>query len=241
MPNSGLKLQNIKFEQPSTLLLFFDRYINYIVAIIIVLILIIGYAFLFVPKINTIKQIKEDNSTTQSKKEENEAILARIADLEEDYNRIKIERSESLDDLKKFIPDDPQIAELFVMIDKIAVDNDFQLSNISISEEEDDGTDSIKKARINITVANVVPEVEEEGTPEDGDGQIALDDIPDQGLEVEDVPSPYEMFKQFLTALENNLRLTDIDSVSFGALPVPEEGGSPIMANFTLSLTTYYK
>jgi len=235
------KQKEIKFEQPSFALLFFNNYISYIIIFIVVFVLIAGYIFLFIPKIEAIKVIKEDNTATVVKQRENEKTLARITDLANDYNKIKRDRKKALEDLKKLIPDEPQVAEIFVMVEKIALENNFSLNNITVSAEDEDN-DKIKTASINITVTHVYEaEDEENDLLEPGsDGGILLD-----GTEIdrngEDIQTTYEAFKQFIVALEDNLRLIDVTTVSFGTLPISEDGGPAQNTIFLFTLNTYFR
>ena len=56
----------------------------------------------------------------------------------------------------------------------------------------------------------------------------------EDGVEKE---TPYQIFKQYLVDLENNLRLMDIQSVAFGAL----EPDSGTVLTFNLDIITYHK
>lgn len=233
--------KSIKFEQPSPILLLFNKYLSFFVIFVVIFILVGGYVFLFVPKIDKIKLTREDNTASELKRANNEKILKRIKTLEDDYNKIKQSRQDSLDKLAKFIPDEPQVAELFVMVEKIAIDNGFYLNNITITTPEDDGTDKIKTASINIVV-NYINESEDAVEIEDvdGDGALSIDDIVQQ--EEKKPKSAYQAFKEFLVSIENNLRLMDITTVNFGELAIDEDGNPADASNpFTFTLKTYFK
>lgn len=239
MPNK----KEIQFEQPSFTLLFFSKYISFIIIFIVIFILIVGYLFLFIPKIEAIKAIKEDNTATEVKQKQNEKTLTKITELEKDYSKIKEDRKKSLEDLKKLIPDEPQVAELFVMVEKIAKDNNFILNNITVTGQDDD-TDKIKTASINISVSHDFKELtkdEEIDLSQVGsDGAILNDGS--YNIQEEQQQTIYEAFKQFLVALENNLRLMDISTVSFGSLPIGPDGGpGQGGTGFEFTINTYFR
>ncbi|MBT6691120.1 hypothetical protein HOB10_02195 [Candidatus Parcubacteria bacterium] len=265
------KDKNIKFEQPSEALLLVNRYIIGIMGIIILSTLALGYFVLLKPKLAEIQAVEQTTEDEESRKLNNEKLLMRIKQLADEYEEIKKTRQVDLDNLKKMVPDNPQIAELFVMADRLASDRNFQLTSISISpniEAEE------KKQAVNPARTSDDQEGDDGTTLEKSNEEKALEELSEvygdlksltvhltlskfeEVIEDEDGKeikvSPYVAFKEYLSDLENNLRLIDIKSVSFGQLAEPgdeddEEGDlgeaeqEEEGLTFTVDVITYYR
>jgi len=228
------KEKEIKFEQPSELLLIANRYVIVIMAVIILGILSAGYFLLLSPKIDNIKVIKQETSDIEQRRVLNENLLTKIKQLQTEYDSLIQDREGQLSKLLKVIPDDPQLAELFVMTERLAKQRGFELQSINIAdntnkennrnvnaEEETEVAPGLKTLVIHITLAY--------GSEGDAEGE--------SGDLEEETKTPYQVFKQYLDDLETNLRLMDIQAVNFGSLDPDLEGS----INFNFDIITYYK
>lgn len=261
--------KDIKFEQPSDALLLVNRYIIVIMAVIILSVLAIGYFVLLRPRIDEIKAIEQTTGEEEGRKLNNEKLLRTIEELSDEYELIKTERQLDLENLKKILPENPQIAELFVMSDRLADERGFELSAITISQ-------NIESERVQEQAGATTDE--EDGIPYEKSTEekaieelievysdlksltihLTLSQIPQFEEDKNGDPvqiSPYVSFKEYLNDLENNLRLIDIKSVTFGALIEPgNEGddgeagdlGEPNLVGedgttFGLDIITYYR
>ena len=122
------------------------------------------------------------------------------------------------------LPSTPETAELFVLVNRLAADRDFQLVNIDIVEKIKDKEEtepveesSLKTLNINFSLYKSVNSNEEE--------------------------TVYETFKLYLADLESNLRLMDIQTISFDILEevIEEEEDVEIGEVFTFSMIMHYK
>ena len=125
--------------------------------------------------------------------------LKTLADNYQEVNQVDIEK------LKKILPEEKDIPELFVQLQALAEEHNFLLVSVSINESAEavkkkTGTEGIKKLSISLNLIS---------SGETGD---------------------YDELKEFLTTLEHNLRLFDVNAVYF----------SPDSPNYTLDIFTYY-
>jgi capsular polysaccharide biosynthesis protein len=252
------KNKEVQFEQPSDILILINHYLLIIVAIIVVAILAVGYFFFLHPKVQDINSIKQEDTQTQEDKLQNEKLLNKIKELEHEFNSIKSDRQEDLDKLKLILPEEPQIAELFVLADSIASKHNFELTSIDISEDTSESATPSPAT----TEANVAPTI-------DGSQDIAIDpnampEVVENNLftvkslivhlaisraalvaeEGEDLDKDeaeldvYQDFKDYIDDLQKNLRLMDIVSISFGDLTQAKEGSE---TSFNLDIITYFR
>lgn len=231
------KNKEIKFEQPSEILVLMNRYFLVIIAIIIIGILGVGYFFLLSPKIENIKELEKETTDIEERRVLNENLLDKIKELESKYDEIIEDRENQLSELMKIIPDDPQIAELFVMTERLAKQRGFELQSINISEGED--------GEVAASVGEAEAAMEGEEAPMQARSlksavihiSLAYEADPNPDLEEGEEPeTPYEVFKNYLVDLENNLRLMDVQSVNFGSLDPNAES-----LGFSFDIITYYK
>ncbi len=238
--------KEVQFEQPSEILIVVNRYIMLVLAVVVLLILGAGYWFLLKPKIVDIRSFEARVSQTQERKALNEALVLKIKELASEYNNIKENRRDDLDSLLKIIPTDPKIAEIFVMADLLAQNRGFKLTSIDISEkveadtagqsnvqEIDSETEAttgvvdtdvsvakapMKSLILRITIMNLV----ESNQSISGDSVITND--------------VYQNFKGYLTDVEDNIRLVDIQAINFAEL-----SGGGDNSTFSFDMLTYYK
>ncbi|PLX25752.1 hypothetical protein C0580_01595 [Candidatus Parcubacteria bacterium] len=231
------KKKEIKFEQPSEILVFMNRYFLVIIAVIIIGLLGVGYFFLLSPKIDNIKELEKETTDIEERRLLNENLLDKIKELENKYDDIIADRENQLSELMKIIPDDPQVAELFIMTERLAKQRGFELQSINISEGAD--------GEVAASVEEAEAAMDEEGVQMQAHSlkstviHISLSYEADPDAETEEgkeAETPYQVFKNYLVDLENNLRLMDIQSVSFGSLDPDAEA-----LTFGFDIITYYK
>ena len=213
----------IKFDKPTTSLLLVNKYLWLILVIVFLLTLLAGYFMVLQHKITNIQVAQEDTSMVIEEESNISILVQQIQDLEIAYNEIKQVRADDLAKLKRVVPTNPQIAELFVMAESLAISRGFQLVSIDISDDVNQQTvdaegevseqsSSLNSLTVNITIAR---ESEE-------DNPLAID--------------PYDTFKYYLDDLERNLRLMDIETVNFSGLD--SDGAN---TSFDFSIITYYQ
>ncbi|MFA6252945.1 MAG: hypothetical protein WCV69_01590 [Patescibacteria group bacterium] len=240
--------KQVQFEQPSQLLLFFNRFWIIITAILVGVLLLGGYYILIQQKIKSNDTLREGALQTSVDKDKSQQLLKNLETLKTTYEGIMSNRQADLERLKEIVPNNPQIAELFVLSDRLALEYGFQLLDISITDGEDkkksspqvvvsdeDGNTTTQvatttKSKNIIALKTLV--VAFKISPQATDGEVTMEEA--NGGQNK---TYYESFKEFLDALEKNLRLTDIQTVNFASLQ--EDSKTP--PQFQFSVQTYYR
>lgn len=244
----------IKFEQPSELLIIFNRYIIVIMSLLIFVVLILGYLFLLKPKIASNEARQEINNKNIINQEASKRLLDNLAKLEVEYKNIQSTRQEDLEQLKRILPTNPQIAELFVLAEKLAIDNGLKLNSVDTAQV------SVGKPKQNNapTDEDALPsEVAATDQAESlGNKSVTLKTLSlhfslvrisdkelkeiflDQRLPFDSSMDDYTLFKNYIATLEANLRLMDIQTLSLPALSTEISRSMP---NFSFSVLTYYR
>lgn len=251
--------KEIQFEQPSDILLLANRYVMLMVGIIVLVVLIGGYLFLLQPKIKSIQSVQVEDQETEERRLQNQELLNNIKILEEVYLDIKDNRAEDLALLKKMVPTNPEIAELFVTANYLAQQNDFELVALDISEVTDDSEGYVKEVPAEMDGSQTTEEINDSIN-----NPAAVDYVKDVNLmdslksliihmtvAIEDTSSdeidPYTSFKQYLSDLETHLRLIDIQTVTFNEFApaeeaeATEEGQEVSVITFNFDIITYFR
>lgn len=242
--------KEIKFEQPSELLVIANRFIWLIVLIIVLLVLTAGYFLVIRPILGEIANQEISATESQDVRERNENLLRRLKELKVEYQNIRAGRQTDLARLRAVIPTDPGVAEMFVLADQLAAEHGFRLDKVDVVADKKDkksvatsnlspdkvidsdqlvatstpATTVLKSLVVHMTFTKVAP------------AEAGEEVLPPVGEEPEAVgPTSYQLFKEYLADLEYNLRLMDIHSVAFGELIEEED------AVFDISLLTYYQ
>ncbi|MFA5126911.1 MAG: hypothetical protein WC465_02850 [Patescibacteria group bacterium] len=256
--------KNIQFEQPSEILILFNRYLIIIIAVIVFAVLMSGYFFLLKPKINTNNDLQLELSRIQNNQQTSQHLLDSLEKLKEQYESIEVSRQNDLDRIRQMIPDNPQIAELFVVTNRLAVSKGFKLNGINIVDNQAENTETKTVERNANALDNGAPatEVKKETTtiekPKNSLNSMLLQFSitkmstqelavanPDlAGQSILDNKTNYQLFKEYLVALEENLRLFDIQTVAFSSIGEisPEQNPNEIpRPSFTFTVMTYYR
>lgn len=246
--------KEIQFEQPSDILLLVNRYLMIIIGLIILVILVAGYFFLLKPKIDSINISETRTTVTEERRLNNERLLVRMQELEAEYYDIINNRQEDLNILKKMVPADSQVAEIFLMSDLLAKKYDFQLVKIDINTNEPARTET--SPAVVDDLSQETGEATEVKTPQAepntlGD-LLAASDIKTATVkfaiskEVEKDSAVlgaeiYDDFKDYLADLENNIRLMDIQAIIFDAINAEPGLDGAKTYTFNLDLIVYYR
>lgn len=203
MPNyKGEKISSGKKMQ-----LFFVRYNVILTLATVCLIIALSYFWFLRPKYELIGQGgANDIKFLQEQKLRRQTYLNKLKDVSAKYH--KINESE-IEKLKKILPTDPEIAGLFIQLQDLAQKNNLLLANVSINE--------------------TAPADESQANAASPD----LDQLKRLSISLNLISrgeGSYEELKKFLTILESNLRVFDVQAVYF----------TPKSPNYSLSLITYY-
>ncbi|PWB38532.1 MAG: hypothetical protein C3F02_03345 [Parcubacteria group bacterium] len=254
--------KEIKFDQPSEILIVANRFTWLLILVIVLGVLTAGYFLFIAPSLADINGQRSVTAESEFVRGKHQELLQRLKELKTEYTTIKTTRTDILDRLKSAVPDDPQTAELFVLSEKLALDRGFILESIELVDKPNKdkaavatgqtapvstqglppalvaeigqtapsgssailtmstSTPALDTMIIHLNLSRPAKEESEEGTPL----------LPAEGTE-----SDYDLFKKYLSDLESNLRLMDIQSVAFG------EFGGKEPNTFGVNLVTYYK
>lgn len=196
-------LNNEKLPLGLTLKANFVRYHILLTFVLAALLLASGYFIVLKPKILSLQENGgKDLEILRVERVKRQAYLAQLQDVSRRYRQFD---KNQLENFNQILPSNPDFAGLFVQLQNLASANNLVLSNVNFNESVSDSEGEDKKL--------------------EGIKKIGI------GLNVAGAgEGSYEQLKSFIAALENNLRLFDIQAVYFNP-------GSP---NYSLTLTAYY-
>lgn len=215
----------IKFEQPSPLLLLANQNLWMMLGGIVLLVLVFGYFFILQPKISGISTNNEDLTAINAKNQAAQDLAKNVKALTQSFGTLEASRNEDLKKLHSIVPRGEQLAELFVLAEKLAQRRGFSLNSLDVSSSAENTTE-IKTAVGSEATTDSASAVSQE---------LESLSITMMVAQTETSPSaePYLAFKNYLNDLESTVRLLDIESVSFSGA----ESGLLSM-NFTIK--TYF-
>lgn len=203
-------MQNKKETDKTKFKDWLSRSFKIVAILLVIIILAISYFFFLSPlykKIRQSSQVSLAGKTQYLKALEQH--LASLQKLQDNFNRLNGLEKDSLSNLNFILPPEKDLPGLFVQLEKIATDNGFILSNIDISEQR---TEGLAGQPVNPSTVS--------------------DKIKKLNISITLIKGNYEDLLGFLDALEYNLRLMDVASISFAA--------GDEKSTYTVNLTTYY-
>lgn len=181
----------------------FIKYNKAITLFLVIIILVFSYYFILKPKY---EQVGGSGSYNLSNGKEDyvkrKSYLLDLKKLVTNYRQIS---QQDLNKLKEILPDQEDTASLFVQFQALAIENNFLLAGVTINEVPEKEKSS-KKLPSEIKKLNITLEL------------------------VGDQKQGYLQLKEFLSSLERNLRLFDVNSIYF----------SPDSANYSINIFAYY-
>ncbi|MBT7553311.1 hypothetical protein HN670_02480 [bacterium] len=219
------KSNAIKFEQPSGALLMASRYLWAILLFVVIVTLSLGYFLVLQNRLSNIGSAREGAQDVNVDFQDTAALIQEVSRLSQEYEAVATQRSNDLRRLHKILPNEPQIAELFVVAEDLALRRGLYLANIDI---------------VDTSKAVVEDDLELEAVTQGSKLKSLSINMSVNQLETEDIePNPdldsYDLFKLYLDDLEKNIRLFDIESVSFLGL-----GSEDVPLGIVLDITTYF-
>lgn len=178
------------------------KYSKFLTAVIVVVILLISYSLVLKPKYQAVRQGGSFNlSTLKDQEAVRQSYLADLKALNDSFSNVS---KADIAKVENILPDNSDTAGLLVQLETLALKNNLFLASVDINE----APESIRAKEAIGGVAKI---------------DINLNLV---GSRTGD----YSGLKTFLTDLENNLRLFDVNSVYF----------DPESANYSVNLFTYY-
>ncbi len=202
-------MQNKKETAETKFKDWFSRSFKVVVILAVIIILAVSYFFFLDPLYKKVRQNGQASLT--NKTQYLKALKQHLVDLQklqDNFNRLNGLEKDSLARLNFILPTEKDLPGLFVQLEKIADDSGFVLTNIDISEQK--GESLASKSAGSSTVSDKIKKL---------------------NISITLIKGNYEDLLSFLDAVEKNLRLMDVVSITFAA------GESPAYA---VNLTTYY-
>lgn len=196
---------------------------NRIIISIISFLISIGLFFLVVMPIwSSIETLKEEISQKNEKLSQLDKLLVKTEELKEEYQAAQ----EELEKIFLALPEKEELPRLLVEFRTLASANGMLLESVGFSQAEEKEKVSKKSA----------------GTKGKTEQSKRFPFFPSLGVKLQ-LTGPYEAFKGYLGAIEKNVRLIDVRSISFSAGGTEEKGGlllSSGIFDFNLEMDVYY-
>jgi len=185
-------------------------------------ILTLGYFFVLQPQISSIVSSNDSLNAINAKDKAAQDLAVNIEALTKSFSTLEASRNSDLKKLHSIVPQGEQLAELFVLAEKLAQRRGMVLSSIDVTSL----VEKAEKKEAPKTEATT-PVINDQGLQALSINMVVAQAVADPTVDV------YTEFKSYLDDLESNVRLLDIESVSFSGA----EGGLLAM-NFTIK--TYF-
>lgn len=204
---------------------FFSRYFSPLLFLSVVIIFILAYFLLLAPLISEYQKLSQ--SVINEKEEELERQKDVFNELSELNNIYKNVSSQLKERVEKVLPADPNLPNLYYSLDQIASDTGYKLHSIGILTPQEEYNKMSAEEIERIIEQGVLDDVNTDSLVQVVTRRKTVKTIKiNLGLE----GSGYLSLKKLLDAIENNLRIFDIQS--FGYVPQDVE--------IELVLQTYY-
>ena len=188
-----------------------------IITIILLIVLVVIIMFLDLPAYNKVGFLKNEIEKYEQFLEEKKELLVKVGQLKEIYES----REEEINKVYYVLPPSADIPNLIVQFEALASENGLILGNLSFSQVET----AKKTGKVTWggeAEETTAVEVEALGTYQNLEVSLSL-------------TGSYQSFKSFLKALEHNIRLMDIKSISFSSAKA-----ETTTHTFAVSLEVYY-
>lgn len=184
---------------------------RYLFPILIIISCIIVFSALIQPRYAVLKETREEVASANTNLKTADTVAKSRQDLINKYNNIP---KEDLDDLKTLLPDSVDNIRLIIQLNSLARNQNLSvLRNVNYETRSDEENPKSKDT------AKVRPY---------GEFTISFE-----------TTGPYKNFLAFLSALEQNLRLVDVTSVTFTSNPKSSEQPLNFMT-YNVTLKTYW-
>ncbi|MFH0853743.1 MAG: hypothetical protein V1853_05050 [bacterium] len=221
-----MKLFGISFKK-----LIFEQF-RYILIAVAVIILVVGYVIIIGPELNEIRQLGlSDRNTEQKLLEDRGEYLTRVEEMLDRYDDLN---KRSLEELDQVLPKKSDIADLFVIVDDLVEQSDLQLNSIAI-------------APASLSQPGAASSQQSVNTGSTSAGQNTL--LLNTGLKSFDISisvsggRSYEHFKEFLTNIENSLRIFNVQSLNFNPAQALSRNPGELTEQketYTINMRTFY-
>lgn len=216
----------VSLENASAWLVMINRYLVWLLLLLAVVILAVGYYFFLGPKFETVRN--KNNSFLPDKKEVLTNLIKienKLITLEQKFNLIQQQKEEELGRLYNLLPTEPDYAALFVQTEFLAKANNLKVSSVDISRTLEQ---PLSERR--------TPTPVQANSPTEQTLEILPTNVHSLAVNIQVGEGTYDNFKLYLDDLEKNLRLYDVQTISFESVNPETE----MISGFNVNLKTYY-
>lgn len=225
------------FQEPSLGLQIVNRYIWWIIVLIVLVIAFVSYSLFISGQIEAVRSAASDN--LPQKQDSLDKLKAVKKDLDQtiiDFDRIKNAKKDELDKLRALLPTRDQYGDLFAIVDQITAGSGLQLQTMSIAFS---GDAAPVEAVQNLNPETTIDVAAANAAAAPGAG------IQTMTVNMSVTGGDYAAFKRYLETLERSVRLFDVKSLSFDGASVAgtavAEDGVSAGGQYTIELVTYYQ
>ncbi len=214
-----------KKEQSSLALQIVNRYLRWVLFLVVCIMLFIGYTFILQQQISEAQSAaKESLPLKQEVLDDLKTIETKLDQASSDYDRILREKKPALDRIALLLPRHSEYGELFPLLNKITQASGFTLQSMNLTLPAD--ADAPPASTSDTSVSDPITS-----------GLVHAINI---RLSVQG--GDYEGIKNYLKNLERNVRLFDISSVTVsGSVFIQQNNGVTTTPAYDLELKTYYQ
>lgn len=191
---------------------------------LIFLFLILGFVaiviFLDIPAVQEVLNLKKTLSEQTKILGDRQEFLIKLEKLIKDYE----DNKEDIEKISYVLPSGKEIPNLIIQFEALGAEGGMAIEQIAFSSVEDQATSKAKTVRTE--------------TGEGGDQQAgeSVKDYKTIAVNLK-MSGDYYAFKNFLLAVEKNIRLMDIEIINFTSLSSEDSQ----LFNFEVTLKTYYQ
>lgn len=185
-----------------------------LITIVIILAFVAVVIFLDIPIVQSVLNSRKDIVSNQNLLSERESFIKTIENLIDKYKN----NEEVLKNLDNILPGDSDVPDLLVQIEALANAGGIVVKDVNIAVVDDKEASKAAAART---------------------GGVAQEKVPSNYKTISidlTATGDYSALKKFLQAIEENMRLIDVDSISFSG----KTQGSSSLFDFNITLRTYY-
>ncbi len=194
-----------------------------IIIIFIALTALVAWQY-FMPAFDKVSGLRDELKTWQGKLDDTQALSRKLESLKKKYDTM----SNEIARVNQAVPKGEDVPGLLVQLEQLASQNGLILNNVTFTVAE------AKKAKKTAAVA------EEETLPASSLAVSAVPTTAQKILAVDlSLTGAQGSFKTFLSAIEANLRIMDVATISFAGKG--SSGNESASQDFKISLNTYFR
>lgn len=218
------------FKEPSLWLRIANRYLKWIIVLVMGVVLFLSYSLVLSPQVHAVQRAAEESLPAKRKiLRDLQAIKQELDGIVLDFERLKQDKQTEFEKLNVLLPRGSEYEKIFTLLDDITTRSGLKLTSISIAFSEGAAQRAPEPA-----FQEVKP-----GAP-----QVDASAVQKMVININVSGGNYETLKQYLDAIERNIRLLDVSSLSFDgsafAAAADEKERTMTTASFAIELVTYY-